>query len=78
MKSLVFISVLLLLTACNSHSDNSSDVQAQVDSLQNKLNNSYKPGLGEFMSGIQVHHAKLWFAGINQFHRITYGNGTDL
>jgi len=25
--------------------------------------NSYRPGLGEFMSGIQVHHEKLWFAG---------------
>jgi hypothetical protein len=31
--------------------------------LQQKLENTYKPGLGEFMSGIQVHHAKLWFAG---------------
>lgn len=65
MKSLAFIPVFLLLTACSSHSGNSSGLQAQVDSLQNKLNNSYKPGLGEFMSGIQVHHAKLWFAGIN-------------
>lgn len=26
----------------------------------------YKPGLGELMSGIQTHHAKLWFAGINK------------
>lgn len=24
---------------------------------------SYTPGLGEFMSSIQVRHAKLWFAG---------------
>lgn len=24
---------------------------------------SYTPGLGEFMNAIQVHHAKLWFAG---------------
>ena len=24
---------------------------------------SYTPGLGEFMSAIQVRHAKLWFAG---------------
>ena len=24
---------------------------------------AYTPGLGEFMSGIQVHHEKLWFAG---------------
>lgn len=40
-------------------------MQATIDSLQQQLNNSYKPGFGEFMSGIQVHHAKLWFAGIN-------------
>lgn len=24
---------------------------------------AYVPGLGEFMGAIQVHHAKLWFAG---------------
>jgi hypothetical protein len=25
----------------------------------------YKPGMGELMSSIQLHHAKLWFAGEN-------------
>lgn len=25
----------------------------------------YKPGFGEFMTSVQLHHAKLWFAGIN-------------
>lgn len=25
----------------------------------------YKPGVGELMSSIQLHHAKLWFAGEN-------------
>lgn len=38
-------------------------MQAQIDSLQEKLSKNYKPGLGEFMLSIQVHHAKLWFAG---------------
>jgi hypothetical protein len=38
----------------------------RIDGLERKLNEVYKPGLGEFMSGIQVHHAKLWFAGKNQ------------
>jgi len=33
---------------------------------ENPLVQSYKPGLGEFMSGIQTHHAKLWYAGINE------------
>jgi hypothetical protein len=31
--------------------------------LQLVVDSAYKPGLGEFMSEIQVHHAKLWFAG---------------
>lgn len=65
MKLPAFIPVLLLFAACNGHTDNSSGLRVQIDSLQNKLNNSYKPGLGEFMSSIQVHHAKLWFAGTN-------------
>ena len=38
-------------------------MQKKIDSLQTEINNSYKPGLGEFMSQIQIHHAKLWFAG---------------
>lgn len=37
-----------------------------MDSLQSKLDKAYKPGFGEFMSSIQVHHNKLWFAGQNQ------------
>lgn len=51
------------LTAC---SNNSASQQAKIDSLTNQINHSYKPGLGEFMMGIQVHHAKIWFAGKNQ------------
>ncbi|MBS1745951.1 MAG: hypothetical protein JST21_07255 [Bacteroidetes bacterium] len=31
--------------------------------MKTQINSAYKPGLGEFMSGIQVHHEKLWFAG---------------
>ncbi len=42
----------------------------QIDSLnkmvQQLKKERYKPGLGEFMGGIQMLHAKLWYAGINQ------------
>lgn len=31
----------------------------------NTHNDPYKPGMGELMSSIQLHHAKLWFAGEN-------------
>lgn len=43
--------------------DSSTLLQKRIDSLEA---NAYKPGLGEFMSSIQIHHAKLWFAGENQ------------
>lgn len=58
---LLFITIVL--TACNQSSQNDKLLQAKVDSLEKKLNDVYKPGLGEFMSSIQIHHAKLWFAG---------------
>ena len=54
-----------MLVACNEHNNQAQKVQATIDSLQKQLNETYKPGFGEFMSGIQTHHAKLWFAGIN-------------
>lgn len=34
--------------------------------LKQRLKDAYKPGFGEFMGNIQRHHAKLWFAGINE------------
>jgi hypothetical protein len=55
--------ILLLIVACGRRQPDNGSLQMQIDSLQRKLENSYRPGLGEFMSGIQVHHAKLWFAG---------------
>ncbi len=38
----------------------------KIDSLEKELKNVYKPGFGEMMSGIQRHHMKLWFGGINK------------
>ncbi|MGH2565352.1 MAG: hypothetical protein ACRDE5_12605 [Ginsengibacter sp.] len=63
MKYFLFITTVVLLSACNQQSDNTQYLQTQIDSLQA---NAYKPGFGEFMSSIQVHHNKLWFAGQNQ------------
>jgi hypothetical protein len=64
MKHLPLISVVILLSACGQQAAN-TQLQNRMDNLQQQLNNTYKPGLGEFMSGIQLHHAKLWFAGVN-------------
>ena len=64
--TLIGIVGLVVFGACNSSGGSNGDMailQGRIDSLQHKLDDVYKPGLGEFMSGIQVHHAKLWFAG---------------
>jgi hypothetical protein len=66
MKPLTLLCLSLITLSCNQKSNNNQQLQARIDSLEKKLVNTYKPGLGEFMSGIQVHHAKLWFAGQNQ------------
>src|ERR1700743_1773713 len=65
-KLLTFIGLAMLAACSNGGPKGSGDMdilQARIDSLQQQLDNAYRPGLGEFMSGIQVHHAKLWFAG---------------
>lgn len=70
MKSTLLIVMLMSaflvtwLTSCGTN--DSAAMQAKIDSLSNQVNRSYRPGLGEFMMGVQVHHAKIWFAGKNQ------------
>jgi len=64
----IFITILIVaaIVSCNQSSDDTKILQTRIDSLQKKLDDAYKPGFGEFMSSIQVHHAKLWFAGQNK------------
>lgn len=70
MKS-TFVFLLATLFACHQPAvDSTTLLQKRVDSLEKQLTNSYKPGFGEFMSSIQVHHAKLWFAGKYQNWRL--------
>jgi hypothetical protein len=68
MKCLILFSIAFIvgLCACNQSATTNKILQNRIDSLEQKLSNNYTPGFGEFMSGIQVHHAKLWFAGQNQ------------
>jgi len=61
-----FISFIAIILVCACNSSNDKNLQSRIDSLEKKLNTTYKPGFGEFMSSIQVHHGKLWFAGKNQ------------
>jgi hypothetical protein len=66
MKPTFFIILTLGLFSCDQQGDKMQVLQNRIDSLDHKLANTYKPGFGEFMSGIQAHHSKLWFAGQNQ------------
>jgi hypothetical protein len=61
-KILIAAGMYALLTACATQANN-QQLLAKIDSLQKQLDSAYKPGLGEFMGGIQMHHAKLYFAG---------------
>ncbi|MEP7081061.1 MAG: hypothetical protein ABI784_10055 [Ginsengibacter sp.] len=66
MKQVIITIFTFGLFACNQQNDNIHILQNRVDSLDRKLANTYKPGFGEFMSSIQIHHNKLWFAGQNE------------
>ncbi len=69
-KGIKYLSIILPLTgllSCNPPpTEIAKDLHERVVYLEKELANTYKPGLGEFMSSIQVHHAKLWFAGVNK------------
>jgi len=65
MNILLVALLLIILSACNNAVNETRQMQAEIDSLRITLSNTYRPGFGEFMSDIQTHHAKLWFAGIN-------------
>lgn len=56
--------VIVIFSAC-SHSGSKEylSLKNRLDSLES---NAYTPGFGEFMNTIEIHHAKLWFAGTDQ------------
>jgi len=65
MKHAFLILLIFIFFSCNRPADKTQLLQNRIDSLESKLADTYKPGFGEFMSSIQVHHNKLWFAGQN-------------
>lgn len=66
MRPILLIILTLGLFACNTQTDNAKVLQHRIDRLERQLADTYKPGFGEFMSSIQAHHSKLWFAGQNE------------
>ena len=69
MKKLLFL-LPFALFSCTPPPDDSALreqlllQQSQIDTLRAQLQ-ALQPGLGERMSLVQMHHAKLWFAGRN-------------
>ncbi len=66
MKQIVFFFLTIGMFGCTQQTGQTKALQNRVDSLESKLADTYKPGFGDLMSRIQVHHNKLWFAGQNQ------------
>jgi hypothetical protein len=64
--SFYLLVIIIVASSCKQQTESTGALQSRIDSLEKKLAATYKPGFGEFMSSIQVHHAKLWFAGQNQ------------
>ena len=62
----VFLIIIFGLSFVSCNNTKTENMQRDIDSLKSVIKNSYKPGLGEFMLTAQMHHAKLWFAGINE------------
>jgi len=71
MRQLFFLSIIsVFFVGCKGpDNDKQYAMQKQIDSLQTTVT-KMKPGLGELMLSIQVHHAKLWFAGKNANWRL--------
>lgn len=63
-KQLSILACIILLASCSNTATEKNAAILNKDSLNN-LMQKYSPGLGEIMGGIQTHHAKLWYAGIN-------------
>jgi len=65
MKQVAIALVIITLAGCqgNQEAKNNSDKEAHHSAHDA---GKYKPGLGQYMRNIQIHHMKLWFAGKHQ------------
>jgi hypothetical protein len=69
MRFLLFLLSISLFVSCSDEHSKIKTLQLEInylnaknDSLEKEIQ-SVKPGLGDLMLMIQVHHNKLWFAG---------------
>lgn len=66
LKKIILFFNCILLFSCQQEQSNTKQLEEKIKELESKLQDTYKPGFGEFMGNIQVHHNKLYFAGINK------------
>ena len=67
MRKLTIILIAFFMISCSSKYENKiQELQNQLQNQQELLKNTYKPGFGDLMGGLQNHHNKLWFAGTNE------------
>ncbi|MBW7889509.1 MAG: hypothetical protein H3C48_00465 [Chitinophagaceae bacterium] len=58
------VAIIAAFSSCfHSGSKEYLSLKNRLDSLES---NAYTPGFGEFMNTIEIHHAKLWFAGTDK------------
>ncbi|NNM94978.1 MAG: hypothetical protein HKL88_05895 [Bacteroidia bacterium] len=68
LKGLALYTCMVLLAACAGNTDSArlsagmALLRSQNDSLKKEIED-IKPGLGDLMLAVQIHHNKLWFAG---------------
>ena len=66
MRIIILSLCICASVACRKPLSREQILQSKIDSLELKIASAYTPGFGEFMTAIQAHHAKLWFAGKNE------------
>lgn len=65
MKQLAFVLLIAILASCQGNQEAADNSHKHSDHSQHD-GGKYKPGLGQYMRNIQIHHMKLWFAGKHQ------------
>ena len=77
MKKIIAFWFLISCVSCKSNNHETPSTGENSDSLHQLLQ-KYAPGLGEIMGGIQTHHAKLWYAGINDNWKLAQYESDEL
>ena len=57
------VATMFYAGGCSNKYNTENNTQKQLDSLKTQIA-KMKPGLGEYMLSVQIHHSKLWFAGV--------------